>query len=328
LFLSTPKTSNVLFEAAPGIAVEFGQTALLKGQFFYNEDFQAYSNNSHLNTSLSRLGLTARYDDNKNKLGVDAGFQQADQATRDIRSGNGSLVHRDVSNASFTDEYLATEKTSFSVGATYANTDYKKLGYVDIKAISIPVKYYYQVLPKLDVSAGYRYRKNTLGVGGIDSTENFYSVGARGELTPKLTGELSVGVNQSRISGGGNRSGLGLDSSLTYAYTPKTSFTIGLNDGYSYSADGSLNKSSGGSVGVIAMIDANWRVNGTLAYNRFAYFGSGRNDDYYMAQLAATYTYSERVSFTAGYAYSDNSSSLSGGSFTDNILSVSTTFKF
>lgn len=330
LFLGATKIENTLIEVAPGFLFDYGQSAAVKARFYYNEAFQNYSQSSDLNTSLSHVGLTTDYNDEKMKVTVEATFNQANQATRDIRPAGATskLVNRDLTHALFTDEYFATEKTSFSAGFDYSDTNYKKLGYTDISTISIPLKYYYKVAPKLDVSGGYRYRQNDLGAASADTTENFFSVGLRGELTPKLTGEVSAGANLLQPDVGSNRTGFGLDAAVTYAYSPKTSLRFGANNGYSYTATGEVNRTSGINAGFNAAIDANWNVSGGLSYTRYAYIASNRADDFYTAQVAATYIINEKISITGAYAYAKNSSSLAGGSFNDNIVSVAAAFKF
>jgi hypothetical protein len=330
LFLSSPNVSNTLISAAPGLLYEFGNQSLLKGTAYYNETFERYSASSDLNTSLSRLGIKADYNDEKSKIALAASFKQEDQATRDIRPSGTTprLVHRDLTNAAASDEYIATEKTSVSLGITYDKTNYKSASYTDIQVVSVPFKYYYKVEPKLDLSAGYRYRKNTLGTGGIDTKENFFNVGARGELSPKLTGEVSVGLNEMKPTGGKKRNGFGLDANLLYAYSPKTTLMFGANDGFSYTATGDTNRSAGLNAGFSAAISSEWQVNGGLSYTNYSYIGGSREDDFYTAQIGATYIINEHVSITGAYAYSKNKSNSAGATFTDNIVSISAAFKF
>lgn len=328
LFLSSPKVDEFIFDLTPGFRVDYGRNSLVKGQFSYGEDFQIFGDRSHLNTSLSRVTGDAAYDDGKNKLALAGSFQQADQATRDIRRNDESLVHRDIVSLRAVDELLFTAKTSVSVGASYDRTDYKKPGYVDLSAYTIPVKYYYKVLPKLDLSGGYRYRNSNLGRGGIDSDAHFFSVGARGELTPKLTGEIAIGYDEFKPTTGKNRSSVGLEASLAYAYSPKTSFTFGANNGFGYTALGESNRAGGLNAGVSAQLTSDWRFDASALYTGFSYVNSDRSDDYYMGQAAATYTVNEIVSVSGAYAYAKNKSNLSGANFTDNILSVFATIKY
>lgn len=327
LFLSSPRESETLFSAAPGVQFVFGQTAMVTGQGYYFEEFQFYSNNSDLNTSLSNVGFSAKYDDSKSLLTFDSSFQQANQATRDIRS-LGTLVKRDIVNVTLNDELRFTEKTSLSAGIDYDDTNYKRAGYTDYETISVPVKYYYRVAPKLDVSGGYRYRDSHLGRGGIDSKEGFYNVGFRGEVTPKLTGELAVGYTRLKPDVGNATSGLGLEASFDYAYSQKTIVTFGANQNYSYSATGDNTRIGGLNAGVSAAVAEDLRLNAAISYSRYAYLGSNRRDNFYTGQLGATYTVNENVSITGAYAYSKNSSNLAGATFTDNIVSVFANLRF
>jgi hypothetical protein len=319
--------SDTIFDAAPGLLAIWGQSSDVKGQASFSEDFSAYSSNSGLNSSLAKFDLTNKYDSGVSKVDFDGWFHQVDQATRDVR-GAGTLVHRDLSHAALSGENEISSKTSIKLGFAYDNTDYKPVGYTDWQWYEIPLNYYYKVEPKLDVSAGIRYKDNQLGKGGIDSKEYYYNVGARGELAPKLIGEFSVGLNSRKLNGIGTKNEFGLESNFSYAYSPKTAFTFGANNDFGYSAGGGAYKTFGLNGGIDAAISSDLKVDGTLAYSRYSYSTTSQRDDYYTGQVSATYLLNGYVSLTGAYAYSDDSSNLAGASFKNNILSVSATFRY
>ena len=319
--------SDTVFDAAPGLLAIWGQSSDLKGQTSFSEDFSAYSSNSGLNASLAKFDLTNKYDDGATKVDFDGWFHQVDQATRDVR-GAGFLVHRDLSHAELEGENEVTSKTSVKLGIAYDDTQYKHTGYTDWQWYEVPLNYYYKVEPKLDLSAGVRYKDNQLGTGGIDSKEYYYNVGARGELAPKLTGEFSVGLNSRKLNGIGTKDEFGLESNFTYAYSPKTSFTFGANNDFGYSAAGTAYKTLGLNGGIDAAVSSDLKVDGTLAYSRYSYSTTSQRDDFYTGQVSATYLLNGYVSLTGAYAYSDDQSNLAGVSFKNNILSVTATFRY
>jgi hypothetical protein len=321
---SNAKTDSIL-DLTPGLQLQFGGEGLTQGQLSYSEDFQFYTDTSNLNTALAKVDLLTAYDDGKMKLNVNGWFHQANQATRDIRGAN-FLVRRDLVHGDVMDEVAMTEKTAVSVGVGYDDTDYKRPGYVSWQWWELPVKYYYKIEPKLDLSAGFRYRDNKLD-NGADSTEYFYSVGARGELAPKADGEVNVGLNQQRLSRGGSRNGFGIDSNLNYEVSPKTSVVLGLRNGYGYSSGGDSYRDFGLNGGISADISSNLRAIASLGYDKYSYV-SGQKDDFYQGQLGATYLVNANVTLTGAYTYAKDKSNVAGASFKNNIFAVSAALRF
>jgi len=319
--------SDTIFDATPGLLAIWGQSSDVKGQASFTEDFSVYSSNSSLNANLAKFDITNSYDGGVSKVDFDGWFHQLDQATRDVRGAN-TLIHRDASHAELYGENEVSPKTSVKLGIVYDDTNYKSAGYTDWRWYEVPLNYYYKVEPKLDLSAGVRYKDNTLGTGGLNSTEYYYNVGARGELAPKLTGEFSVGLNTSKPKGLGTKDALGLESNFAYAYSPKTSFTFGANNDFGYSATGGSYKNFGVNGGFNAAVSSELKVGGSLGYSRYTYSTTSQRDDLYSGQLSATYLVNGYLSLVGTYAYTDDQSNLAGSSFKNNILSFSATFRY
>jgi hypothetical protein len=328
LFLSsTNEQDETLWILAPGVVVTSGEGAVNNTRFSYNEQFQLYSDNSSLNTSLSLLDLSSNYDDGKMKIGVLAWFHQANQATRDIRGA--TLVNRDLVHAAITDEVEWSDKSSVLVGVAYDNTNYKPASYSDVQWVEVPVKYYYRYQPKLDFSAGVRYRSNKIsGAGSNDSNELFYSVGARGEITPKLVGEVSVGYVSFDPDAGKKQGSIGLDADLTFALTPKSGLTFGASNRYGYGSQGDSYRISTISGGFNTALTTDLRLGGSLGYNKYDYNASNRQDDFWSGQISATYDVSRSLSVNGSYNYSNNDSDLPIATFKNSILALSATFQF
>lgn len=330
IFLSGQnEKSDVIFDFVPGFLVQFGKNSLTKGSFAFNEDFMLYGSQSKLNSNLSNVTFNTKYDDDKTKIGLDASYHQVDQASRDIHA-NGFLVRRDLTHIAGTGEVALTEKTSVGSGFTYDDTNYKQAGYVDWRWEEVPLNVYYTITPKVDLSAGIRYRDNQLGAGGINSTDYFYNVGARGEFTPKFSGQFSVGYNTQKLSGAGaTTGGLGLDSNFTYLATPKTSVVFGASNDYGYSgANGSSMRIFSVYGGVNAAVSEQWTFSGTISYGHYKYISTTQADDFYQAQIGATYVVNAYVNVTGSYAYRDDNSNLAGSSFKNNVFSLSASFKY
>lgn len=330
LFLApTDETDETIWRLSPGILFAMGEGALNTAQFSYNEEFQFYSDNSDLDTSLSLVDFTSRYDDGKMKINVDAWWHEANQATRDTPAIAG-LVKRSLLRGAITDEVKFTEKSAAKLGIIYDDTDYSRSSYTDWQWIEVPVQYFYEVAPKLDASVGIRYRKNT--VDGVsldgDSDELFYNVGLRGELTPKLTGEVQVGYIQFSPDAGNDEDSFGLKANLTFAISPKTNLALDANSQYGYSALGSTYQDTGLTFRFDTAISANLTLKGNLFWHNYDYVTTVQNDDYYGGQVAGTYAFNEHAELTASYSYSDNDSNLAIYSFKQNLFSLSATLKY
>jgi hypothetical protein len=328
LFLaSTDEQDETLIRVSPGIVFSMGEGALNTAQFSYNEEFQFYSDQSDLNTSLSLVDFSSSYDDAKMKIDVAAWWHEANQATRDTPSVAG-LVKRELLHGAITDEVTFSQKSSVKVGIIYDDTDYSRATYTDWQWVEIPVQYFYEVQPKLDASLGLRYRQNTVDRLGADSDEFFYNVGVRGELTPKLSGEVQVGYIQLKPDAGDTQDAFGLKAGLTFAFSPKTNFYFDANNEFGYSAAGDSYQTGGAAVRFDTALNTNVLLRGRAFWNNYDYITSGQNDDYYGGQFAGTYTFNEHAEVTASYTYTNNDSNRPTQSFTNSIFSVSATLKY
>jgi polysaccharide biosynthesis protein VpsM len=328
LFLShTNEKTDELFDLVPGLEFDYGKNSLTKGSLSVNEDIQLFATHSSLDTGLTNAVFSALYDDSKLKLNFDATFHQVDQATLQVNQG--VLVKRDLYHVDGTGEIALTDKTSVSAGAIYDDTDYLKTGYTDWQWVKIPLNYYYEVEPKLDASAGFAFQNNQLSSGGLNGDEYFYNVGARGQFTPKLTGQLNVGYEQLEFDKGGSEGGLGVDSSFTYAYSPKTTLTFGVNNDFGYSAlNGAAYRLLSPNVGLNAAISEQWKFTAMVSYGRYDYITTSELDNFYTGQVGITYIVNAYCSLTGSYGYLEDISNITAQSFTQNLFTISTNLKF
>jgi hypothetical protein len=329
IFLSSDSAqSDYIFDLVPGLSYEFGKTnSETTGQLAAYEDFQIYAKKSHLNSELFNGVFWTKYDDGKTKLNFDASFHQMDAAERTLQN-LAYLVNRDLYHADVLGETQVTEKSSIGAGVVWDDTEYKAAGFASWRYWQIPVNYYVKFEPKLDLSAGFRYQNNTLGAGYPDSSDYFYNIGARGEFTPNLTGTLQIGYDNIHFDKGGSHNGLGLASALTYAYSPKTDATFGVNDNYGYGAIDGAFRDFGVYVGGNSSLTEQWSVNGQVAYNRYSYLASAQRDDNYSIRLGVNYVVSANTTLSASYTWSENNSNIHAFTYKDNMLSAAATLHF
>ena len=326
IFLDSNNEQNdTILSFTPGFDLVFGKGSATTGDIYYREEFRRYSTHDNQNTSLSNLGFSSRYDNGKTKMGAAASYAQVAQSDNNTRA-SGTIVRREVSNLNLNTEFAFSEKTSFGAALVYDKTDYSPTSFTDSSSWAIPVDMYYELSPKLAMSAGYRYRDTTLSGTARDSTENFFNIGARGEFTPKLTGQVRVGYNQRSLDGASDQTGLGLDSALTYAYSEKTSFQLTVSNDFSNSATGDNTKVRNYAVSTRSQMSEQWNFGASLGVRSVTY--SNRSEDFFTGSVNVTYTYSTYLNFGASYAYSNNDSTLATASFKDTIFSFGANVRY
>jgi hypothetical protein len=321
IFLSNNATSDTIFDIAPGLELTFGKDSQLKGTVTLVDAFSSYSDNSGLNTNLFSGDFGAGYSDGKLKLDLSTGYHELNQNSVDIHG----LTRRDVFNFLVKSEVEVSPITSAAAGFSFAHTNYKRKGYSDSDDYTVPVNFYYKWTPKTDLSVGYQYRSYQT-VLGQDSTDNYFNVGARGEFSPKLTGEFNIGVTRRSLSKGSDETMLGLNASMTYEYSEKTSFQFGASNAPDTSPQGQQQKNFSLSGSVLSNISDQWKVRAGLSWRSINYLT--RTDDYIEGTLGATYIVNTYVSIVGAYAYRNNSSVLSSGEFTNNVFSISANLRY
>jgi len=321
IFLSNNATSDTIFDITPGAEITFGKDGQLKGALTLVDAFSSYASHSSLNTNLFSGDIRTSYDDGKLKLGFNTGYHELNQNTVDNRG----LTRRDQSVIAGNGETEISEITSVGGGVTFTHTRYKRAGYGNSDDTTVPLNFYYKMTPKLDLSGGYQYRSYTTTVGK-DSTDNYLNLGARGEFSPLLTGEFRIGYLNRKISQGSNFSMLGLDGSLSYAMTPKSTLQLTASNGPDTSPQGAQQKNFalGGSVNFA--IDDQWSANAGLNYRAIDY--GTRTDDYLEGTLGGAYIVNAYVKIVGAYVYRHNSSVLTGAEFKNNVFSLAANLRY
>jgi len=321
------RRSDYIADIVPGFELLYGQNALTKGRAYYYETITRYFDTNPENTTLSTVGFESNYDDQKTKMNFNASYVQLAQNTVDIRAN--FLVRRDVFHVEGGSEISVTDKTSVAGSVVYENIDYKRGGFESSKIASVPLKYYYYVLPKLALSGGFTYSDTQLSGGGIGSKDYFYNVGARGEFTPKLTGTFSIGYTKRNMDAGPNQNTMGVDSSLAFAVDEKTSLNFGVTNAFGVSGSGQNERNLTWNVGFQSKVAEDWSAGSTLSYRTINYLGAGQHtDNYFEGSLNAKYTYSKMVNFTASVTYRNNSSSLVSSTFDNKVFAIAANIRY
>jgi len=322
---SSNEKNDTIFSFTPGVDLVFGKGSATTGNVYYREEFRRYSDNDVQNTSLTNIGVNSKYSNGVTKADFNAAYAQVAQNDNDIRA-TGDIVRRNISNVGGKIEFGISEKTVIAIGAAFDKTNYGPKSYVDSNVWSLPIDVYYQDNPKLDWSLGYRYRSTDLSGAARDSKDHFLSLGARGEFTPKLIGQVRAGYTQRSFDVGSDKNLFGVDGNLTYLYSDKTSyrFTFGNDFGSSGTGDSTKNFTLG--LNASNQFTEQWFMSAGLNYRSTEY--STRTDDFIEGQVAVTYVYNTYVNFGASLTLRNNSSDLGAAEFSQNVFSVGANIRY
>jgi hypothetical protein len=326
IYLDTDNAkSDTIFSFTPGIDLVFGKGSATTGNVYYREEIRRFSSNDAQNTSLSNFGVTSKYSNGVTKADFNASYAQVAQNDNRIRA-SGVIVRRNLSNIGGKVEFGISDKTVIGIGGAFDKVDYGPTAYVDSQVWSLPVDVYYEASPKLDWSLGYRYRSTDLSGSARDSKDNFLSLGARGEFTPKLTGQVRFGYTKRSFDVGSDENLFGVDGNLSYAYSEKTSyrFTFGNDFGSSGFGDSTKNFTLG--LEASNSFTEQWFIGAGLKYQKIEY--PTRTDDFIEGQVSVTYVYNNYVNFGASLTLRNNTSGLSAAEFSQNVFSLGANIRY
>lgn len=324
------KLSDVIWDIAPGLELDFGKNAQLQGSLTLVDTFIRYGSHTRYNTNLFAGNFVTKYDDAKFKLGFNAGYNELNQNTVDLRG----LVRRDIANVGVNSEVNVSDLTAVGGAFNFTHENYHPSNYIDSDTLSVPLNFYYRWTPKLDVSLGYTYREYEAKNGSaVDSTDHFYNVGLRGEFSPKLTGKVAVGYTQRRFESVlKSRSLFGLDASLAYEITPKTAVQFGAANDFGTSPTGQQQKNFTVNSLVTTKLTEEISLNAGASYRGIKYdatpLNRARTDDYWETVLGASYAVNVHLRLVGAWTYRTYQTDLAGSEFDNNVFSFAANIRY
>jgi hypothetical protein len=325
---SAGEVSDTIFTVTPGVDFIFGRNAATSGNAYLRQEILRYSDRSALDSENLAVGINTLYTNGKSKF--DFGASYVESASNDI-SVPGFILEKATTNLRAMGEIGATEKTSVGAGFKFEQADYKQGGgFRDNDMWEVPVDVYFEYSPKLQTSVGYRYRSTEIDRSTAafpSSKDHFFNVGARGEFTPKLTGQIRVGYVQRKFdSGRGDKSDIGAQGDLSFAASPKTNVNLGLGSDYGSSATGEYVNTKSISIGSTTRIDEQWSWNANVAYRDLEY--AARNDDFMQLGLGLAYTYNAFVNFAGSVSHRTQSSTQAASEFDNNVFNLTANIRY
>jgi hypothetical protein len=231
---SAGKESDFNFAISPGLNLRYGT---LDGNFLkfgYAHDEFLFLDNSQVNSSQDRFDFGVSYEVGKLKVAGKDSVHLLSGLLGGAQNQFGNVVDR----LDWTDDYRLTwditEKTDLYGEFFHQRLDFDgNVGLVDVSDLRGTLGGTYKYSPKLGFFTEGFYgrtsaRPNT-GANRADSAVYGGFVGARGEITPKISGVLKIGYERRDFTDGGSLAAdtpaVSLD--FTYALSAKTLFILG-----------------------------------------------------------------------------------------------------
>lgn len=318
--------SDTILVLTPGISLEYSEGAS-RGGISLAEQFIRYSDNTNFDSDLFSAIGSFRREGAKTEFTLAGSYREMSQNSVRIRSAD-QKEERSLSAFNVGGVTSLTAKTRLGISADYAKTDYENIGFIDSTVWSVPIDVYLERTEKTDLSVGYRFRQNRLQGAALDSTDHFLNVGARGEFTPKLGGQVRVGFNRRNFDNDQNENQLGLGASLSYVVSPKTTIEVGASNDFNNSATGDSQRNFVLSATGRFEFTPNLSAAIGLSYDSSKYLSSSRRDDFFVAESSVQYSFSEHWALQGEYIYRKNDSNSGGLSFGNNILSFGVSCRY
>ncbi len=337
-FAENSKQDDLVYIFTPGLELNY-DAGISKGLLTVTGQLIRYEDNRAYNEDLLSIVGEYSYQGAAHGLKAAATYREMSQAMATIRNRE-QAIRQNVTVASLEDIWAYSAKTKVGVGVAYDATGYPSSVYADREGVSVPVDIYFAATPKLDLSVGYRFRSTTVdelpsATQSWDSKDHFINVGAKGDFTPKLSGQVRVGYSIRDMDVGESLDRLGLMGALTYVYSPKTSFDFTASNDFSNSELGTSQEAFSLRAGGRFEFDPQWSARAGLSWQstKYAYVATPgltdrRKDDFFVGDVGVVYAMNEVLSFQATYIYRENSSNRRGLSFNNNILSVGASLRF
>lgn len=321
----TEAQSDVLYSIIPGLEYGYdGGLTQLTAEL--SDQFLRYIDNSDLDADLLTATLEIVREGANSRLVVRAGYHEYGQNSLNALSTS-QTVRRNTTEGVVNGEISVGGRTRLAGGVNYDRARYPGTGFIGSEALQFPVDVYYALSAKLDLSVGYRYRTNKIENGLRDSKDQFFNVGARGQFTPKLTGQVRVGLTERSFDAGGNDSQVGAGADLVWFYSPKSTYRLTVSNDFTNSAIGVSQTQL--SISLDGRFEFNdvWSTGAVLTFSSDDY-ETGRKDDFFVGDFSLVYRLQDNISFQGAYIFRKNNSNVATLDFTNNVLSLATSIRY
>jgi len=267
--------------------------------------------------------------DRAEKGSVSAGFRYA--RTSDANEVLLTRTESDEFRGNVRVDYFYSEKTGVRTNAQFRVSDYNTTGYNSIESYSAGAGLLYRYSPKLTANLSYDFspeKATDLGAATSNpSSDNHrFSVGLEGELRPKLNGNVSVGMVYRDFEAGGSDNTVLLGSSLSWAASEKTNFTLAASNNFDTTASAESIRTLVVSVGVRQALTEKISLSANVGTTRSKLDqvpGPGtRRDKALLFGTSLNYRINDHFSANSGVSHRINDSSLQLADYDRTVFSL------
>ena len=316
VFLDSREESDFHFEFSPGLELRINSEGAASTVLRYQHRFTFYDEFNGLDHDFSDLSFQTNYNSGVVLFNAHASYKEDFSRTFDLDASSDvfeTLILRDTLQAGASMKYDLSELTALKVAVDYSENNFEDLvlgdvtiPYTDYDTISVPVTFFYKVKPKVNLTAGARYRMTDTSLAE-EYDDLYVFVGAVGELfSPVIYADLTVGYQQRDGKGGSATDSDSASYDLKFIYTgnPKASMWAGISRDYRTSAyNARAYAFSSAAVGANYSINKVFGINGSLVYGESEYEEDVRAEDITMLRFGASYRPNDYVTVNASYSY-------------------------
>lgn len=335
---SVTEVDDFRLTLSPGVEFAFGGSSAATAKLIYRHHFHFYEDNTALDGDYADLSFQGRYDTAVFIGSLSASFRERSSNSAQFLggetiSGSESLISRDEYRVAANGRYQVSQLTAFSVGAEYEEMNFRSANQTSYDSITVPVTYFYRVRPNMDLTVGYRYRKTDVDGLFPGSRDNFFTIGAQGELgSPLFAGNATVGYQERKLRGVDYKTdSMFYNFMVTYLASARVSHFVSLSrDFRTSSTQGQTFTYAALTVGTRARVSNMVTANASLTYAKADYRDAGnREEDQVFFNVGMTYSPNDYLNINANYGYSniDGSGALAN-EYTRNRISVSASVRY
>ena len=322
----TNEVKDVLLTFSPGFNAVLGRNAAdLDIGLSTSVDFNRFQDRDELDSELLHFAANAAYRSSRLELSAHAAYDETKSNT-ELANRDGDLLERETTTFGLEGEYTLSPKLSFGFGVNWDEIAYVgnyAADYDDRAYTKFPLDIFYELTPKLDLSAGYIRSNIDVERDGLDATTDNINVGLRGELLPKLSGFFKIGYNQyENDNGSRDTASMSIDSTLSWNASSKFTHKLTFYRNFDASAVGTGTEITDLKWSTSYFLNNKTMLSARAGFKVRDYLVGGREDELTSLGVNGSYRINSNWNINAGYVFTNNDSNLAGSSYDDDILTI------
>jgi len=327
--------SDIRYSFNPGISIGFGSPGSLVGNINASVDFVNFMELNDLGGEYISLSFDSEYVSGPLVTNAAVSFNESYTSDPDVTTSNRGILN-DVEliagNGGL--RYAFSELLSGSVALEYNETDYEQSTLFDTSSIALPIRGFYRITPRTDVTASFRYREVEAtrdGAADVDYSDIALTVGVAGELfSPLWQGDVQLGWQERDLDGGDTNDGIYYRGAVTYTPTRLQIYTVSILRDFNASSSNGENFARGtGTFSATYLLTPQFSAGFDLRYSESNYENSARDINNYGYGLRVSYSPNDYLDLGASF----NSTNVEAeGSlaqeFERNVFAVRASFRY